>query len=56
MEKIAEGIISQGPLAAAMGIAIYWLAQKIKDCELDRAELWKKISELSERLGGERAP
>ena len=54
MDKMVDAIISQGPLAAAMGIAIWWLASKIKDCEIDRSKLWEKVSELAERVGGER--
>ncbi len=51
IEKLAEGLVQQGPLAAAMGIAIWWLASKIKDCEIDRSKLWEKVSELAERVG-----
>ena len=49
MEKAAEQLVAQGPLAAAMAIAIWWLASKIKDCEIDRQKLWDKISELARR-------
>lgn len=49
MEKAAEQLVAQGPLAAAMAIAIWWLAAKIKDCEIDRQKLWDKISELARR-------
>ncbi len=51
IEKLAEGLVQQGPLAAAMSIAIWWLATKIKDCEIDRSKLWEKVSELAERVG-----
>lgn len=51
IEKLAEALVQQGPLAAAMGIAIWWLASKIKDCEIDRSKLWEKVSELAERVG-----
>ncbi len=52
IEKMSEAIVTQGPLAAAMAVAIWWLASKIKDCELDRSKLWEKVSELAERVGG----
>lgn len=51
MEKAAEQLVAQGPLAAAMAIAIWWLASKIKDCEIDRQKLWDKISEIARRHG-----
>lgn len=50
IEKMVDALVAQGPLAAAMGIAIWWLASKIKDCEIDRSKLWEKVSELSERF------
>jgi hypothetical protein len=37
-----------------MAIAIWYLSQKIRECEDDRKELWKRVSELAERFGGER--
>jgi len=44
-----EQLVAQGPLAAAMAVAIWWLASKIKDCEIDRQKLWDKVSELASR-------
>jgi hypothetical protein len=49
MDKALEQIVAQGPLAAAMAVAIWWLASKIKDCEIDRQRLWDKISEIAQR-------
>jgi hypothetical protein len=49
MDKAIEQLVAQGPLAAAMAVAIWWLASKIKDCEIDRQSLWDKISEITRR-------
>ncbi len=49
MDKAMEQLVAQGPLAAAMAVAIWWLASKIKDCEIDRQKLWDKVSELASR-------
>jgi hypothetical protein len=49
MEKAMEQLVAQGPLAAAMAVAIWWLASKIKDCEIDRQKLWDKITEIASK-------
>ncbi len=43
-------LVAQGPLACALAVAIWYLSQKIRECEDDRKELWKKVSEISERF------
>jgi hypothetical protein len=50
IEPMVNQLIAQGPLALAMAIAIWYLSQKIRECEDDRKELWKKVSEISERF------
>jgi len=50
LEPMVNQLVAQGPLACAMAVAIWYLSNKIRECEDDRKELWKKVSEISKRF------
>lgn len=48
VSKLCENILNQGLSLTFSCAAVYYLYQKIKECELDRKALWERLLSYTE--------
>jgi hypothetical protein len=46
--KLGESILSQGLSLSLLAAAVWFLWNKIKECETDRKQLWERLLKLTE--------
>jgi hypothetical protein len=48
LSKIFESVLNQGLSLTFSCIAVWFLWQKIKECEADRTKLWERLLSIAE--------
>lgn len=51
--KLAESIMAQGLSLSLLACAVWFLWDKIKECEIDRKQLWERLLKITERTNHE---
>ena len=53
LDRIAADIANQGLSLAMLGVAVWFLYSKIKECESDRKALWERVFSIQQHRNNE---